>query len=157
MSAKKIAMIQDKAGCRLVWLDQPGNDDLQTIQTFPNRVAMKQSAPRIAVQLGAELYNRKRSGNLVLIERKQPKLSPTQQAALELAKVNGGKLCRYIGGCWMKPGMEYATKPDLLKRDTWHNTPTIQAMIDKGVFKPSAFRANSLGTFCTEVTISEQP
>lgn len=152
----KLAMIQDKNGCRVAWIT-PNGIESAPLMTFTGRVQMKRTAPTIAKQHGVKLYNLKASGTLVEVESKPVKLSPTQQNAVDYMKANGGSLKRYPGGIWMKLGLtgKAVEQGLLIPGEVWFATPTIKALIAAGAVTVSGWRMYGDGTqLANEVTIA---
>ena len=82
------------------------------------------------------------------------KLSSTMEDAVSIAKENGGKLSRYPGGFWCRPGLKSYERP-------WFGTTTIQALVSRGVFTYSQWFNGTHSRFPVEVTLAaitqEQP
>ena len=66
------------------------------------------------------------------------KLSPTMEAALALARANGGKLQRHPGGFWAGPDFQIEGRAGRV--DPWFGTQTIMALVDRGLAVYSARR-----------------
>lgn len=82
------------------------------------------------------------------------KLSTVMQAAVDHARENGGKLCRYPGGFWMKPGLDWqATERGSLVDGVWFGTTTVQALIQRKAAEVSKWNQNARGKFAVEITI----
>lgn len=76
----------------------------------------------------------------------------TQKAAAALAAEGTGVLARRHGGFWMIPGEPTAhTYPDAGR---YALTPTIRAMIRKGMVTVTKTSGNGLGQYAIEVTLS---
>lgn len=84
------------------------------------------------------------------------KVSATMTAAMALAHDGGGRLIRMRGGFWAKPGTGWdGARP----AGEWHSTPTIQALVKRGLVEYSKWQkrtwAEPHDTFPIEVTIKE--
>ncbi len=62
--SSKLVMVQDKAGCRLIYKIEGGCDIVE--QTFCGRVEMKIYSKLHSIKWGIPLYNRKLNGLEVL-------------------------------------------------------------------------------------------
>lgn len=140
-------MVQDSLGCRLVWIGELGAQT--TVQGFPDRWTMKRESPT--------LHNRKGGGVIVEVTPAKPKLSPTMQSAVDHARANGGKLCRYPGGAWMRPGLTGRAVEigAIIPGEVWFSTQTIQSLIARRAVVVSGWAHTSWdsGKFPTEVTV----
>jgi hypothetical protein len=76
-------------------------------------------------------------------------LSATMRAAVSVAKENGGKLTRYPGGFWCRPGLATHGHP-------WFGTTTIQALVSRGVCVYSQWFNGTRARFPVEVTLAAQ-
>lgn len=71
-------------------------------------------------------------------------------AAVALAKANGGKLRKHAGGFWA--GVEW----DYLK--PYAGTKTVEALVKRGLAYESATLTDRFRrTYCTEITLIPQP
>lgn len=72
-------------------------------------------------------------------------LSPTMKAAWELAAKYGGKLIRFPGGYWAQQGWDSHSR--------WFATPTIQALVSRGVASYSTWYEGR-SRFPIEITLN---
>lgn len=81
---------------------------------------------------------------LKAIARRQRKLAltPIMQCAIDAASNNGGRLVRHPGGFWSWDG---ATYEDIRYRS--FGTPTVEALVRRGVAVYTDFRDGRQGTF----------
>lgn len=86
---------------------------------------------------------------------KQAKLSLEMQNAVELMRANGGKLARYAGGYWMKPGLTgaAASGSSAMRGSIYFSTATVKGLVKRGLAIETAWRKNALGQFATEITL----
>ena len=151
---RNLVMIQDKEGFRLVWRD--GEKD-ELVEIFPSRPEMSRRSRKIAAdQECCQLYSLKKDGTLREIKLKKKKLPKQLGQALEFVRFNGGKLCRYRGGCWMLPGVKpdsHLVSSEALEISVWFPWKTIKALIDLKLMQATKFRQNASGTFPDEVTL----
>ncbi len=83
-------------------------------------------------------------------------ISPAQRLCLAYLQQNGGKLARYCGGYWMKPGLAgYAIQRGALTPEIYFTTPTVKALIQAALVQASAFNQNSAGLFPVEVELAD--
>lgn len=86
---------------------------------------------------------------------KSRQLSPTQALCLAYLQQNGGKLARYPGGFWMKPGLAgFAIQRGNLTPEIYFTTPTVKALIQAALVQASAFNQNAAGLFPVEIELA---
>lgn len=87
---------------------------------------------------------------------KPAKLSPVQAQCLAYLQENGGKLARYPGGFWMKPGLAgFAIQRGALTPEIYFATPTVKALLQAAVVEASAFQSNARGVFAVEIELAD--
>ena len=70
--------------------------------------------------------------------RKQ--LTPTMQAAVDMAREHGGALHRHPGGFWAGPEWKLHGAP-------YVGTPTVEALVRRGVARHSEWKDGRMGRF----------
>lgn len=78
------------------------------------------------------------------------KLSPTMVDAYDYA-VDHGRIVRYPGGFWAREGWPGR------RTEKWFGTTTIQALVSRGVFSYSEWKASGKGRFPVAVEVTPQP
>lgn len=81
-------------------------------------------------------------------------MTKTMQDALAYAKQNGGKLCRYPGGFWMREGLQgTAVERGTLQDEVWFSSQTIQGLLKRKAVSAVQFRQNASGEFPVMVAV----
>ncbi len=76
------------------------------------------------------------------------KLTQTMCATIALAREHDGKLYRFPGGFW------YASKTELYGRKHF-GTPTIEALVKRGLAEYTEWKEGARGKFPIEMTLKE--
>ena len=80
------------------------------------------------------------------------KLTSTMQAAADYAKAHGGALIRLPGGFWVRDGH---TQWDGWQAQQTFGTPTVNALVSRGVAEYTEWRDGRNGRFPTRMTLKE--